>query len=88
VHPRIQKQVNFHRVNLFAPQYPWNEKFQVIFCRNVMIYFDRKTQEELVARLSQFLEPGGYLLIGHAESLAGIKHPYTTVKPAIYQLPK
>ena len=88
VHPRIQKQVNFQRINLFAPQYPWKEKFQVIFCRNVMIYFDRKTQEELVTRLAQHLEPGGYLLIGHAESLAGVNHPYDTVKPAIYQLPK
>ncbi len=52
-----------------------------------MIYFDRETQETLVGRLSQFLEPGGYLLIGHAESLAGVKHPYNSIKPAIYQLP-
>lgn len=87
VRPEIAKKIKFQRINLFAPSYPWNEKFHVIFCRNVMIYFDRETQQELVRRLSQHLVPGGYLLIGHAESLAGIKHPYQSIKPAIYQLP-
>ncbi|MBC2606911.1 protein-glutamate O-methyltransferase CheR [Pelagicoccus albus] len=87
VRPEISKKLGFQRLNLFAPQYPWNEKFQVIFCRNVMIYFDRETQQELVGRLARHLVPGGYLLIGHAESLAGIKHPYESIKPAIYQLP-
>ena len=51
-----------------------------------MIYFDRPTQEDLVGRLAKHLVPGGYLMIGHAESLAGVRHPYRTVKPAIYQL--
>ncbi len=86
VRPEIRRKLSFKRINLFGQSYPWGEKFQVIFCRNVMIYFDRKTQEELVRRLSQYLVPGGYLLIGHAESLTGIDHPYSTVKPAIYQL--
>jgi len=86
IQPSIKNHIKFQRVNLFAPTYPWTEKFQVIFCRNVMIYFDRKTQEELVSRLARHLVPGGYLLIGHAESLAGVNHPYRTVKPAIYQL--
>ncbi len=87
VRPELSSKIKFHRINLFAPSYPWTEKFHVIFCRNVMIYFDRQTQEELVGRLSQFLAPGGYLLIGHAESLAGVKHPYQSVKPAIYRMP-
>ncbi|MDQ8186453.1 protein-glutamate O-methyltransferase CheR [Pelagicoccus sp. SDUM812002] len=87
VRPEISRKLNFQRLNLFAPQFPWNQKFQVIFCRNVMIYFDRETQQELVGRLARHLVPGGYLLIGHAESLAGIRHPYTSIKPAIYQLP-
>lgn len=87
VQPTLAKKISFQRVNLFEPSFPWKNKFQIIFCRNVMIYFDRKTQEELVARLSQYLVPGGYLLIGHAESLAGINHPYNTVKPAVYKLP-
>lgn len=84
----ISKRVSFQRLNLFEPSYPWKEKFHLIFCRNVMIYFDRQTQQELVARLSQHLHPGGYLFIGHAESLAGINHPYESIKPAIYRLPK
>jgi chemotaxis protein methyltransferase CheR len=52
-----------------------------------MIYFDRPTQEELVARLSARLVPGGYLFVGHAESLTNLRHPLKMVKPAIYQRP-
>lgn len=87
VRPELSKKLSFERINLFEPSYPWKNKFQLIFCRNVMIYFDRKTQEELVARLSKHLVPGGYLFIGHAESLAGINHPYNTIKPAVYRMP-
>ncbi len=87
VRPELAKKLKFQRLNLFAPNFPWQQKFHVIFCRNVMIYFDRETQQELVGRLAQHLVPGGYLLIGHAESLAGIRHPYNSIKPAIYQLP-
>ena len=87
VRNELKRNINFHRVNLFAQNYPWNEKFHIIFCRNVMIYFDRATQQDLVSRLARQLIPGGYLLIGHAESLAGIKHPYESIKPAIYRLP-
>ena len=87
VKPNVSQKIDFRRINLFE-SYPWTEKFQIIFCRNVMIYFDRKTQEDLVGRLAKHLVPGGYLLIGHAESLTGINHPYNTIKPAIYQLQK
>lgn len=87
VRPTLSRKMKFHRVNLFANQYPWTEKFHVIFCRNVMIYFDRPTQQELVGRLSRYLLPGGYLFIGHAESLAGVDHPYISIKPAIYRMP-
>lgn len=86
VNPKTSRNISFRRVNLFDGQYPWTNKFQLIFCRNVMIYFDRQTQEDLVCRLAQHLVPGGYLLIGHSESLTGINHPYKTIKPAIYQL--
>ena len=61
--------------------------FPVIFCRNVMIYFDRKTQESLVNRLVGRLEPGGYLFIGHAESLGGIDKPLVYVRPGVYRKP-
>jgi chemotaxis protein methyltransferase CheR len=57
----------------------------VIFCRNVMIYFDKPTQEDLVERLADCLEPGGYLLTGHAESLLGGRHSLEYVCPAVYR---
>jgi chemotaxis protein methyltransferase CheR len=86
VKPAIRSMIQFRRLNLmesFRPAQP----FQVIFCRNVMIYFDKKTQEQLANRFAACLEPGGYLLIGHSESLTGLKHPYDYVKPAVYRRP-
>jgi chemotaxis protein methyltransferase CheR len=59
--------------------------FPVIFCRNVMIYFDKRTQERLVQALADQLEPGGHLLIGHSEGLMGISHPLRYVAPATYR---
>ena len=76
--------IEFRRLNLMEPFDP-THPFQVIFCRNVMIYFDRETQERLVNRFASCLAPGGYLLIGHAESLTGLKHPYEYIKPAVYR---
>jgi len=86
VKPEIRRLIEFRRLNLmesFRPAQP----FQVIFCRNVMIYFDKETQGQLVNRFASCLEPGGYLLIGHSESLTGLKHPYDYVKPAVYRRP-
>jgi chemotaxis protein methyltransferase CheR len=83
VKPEVRRMVEFRRLNLmedFAHLGP----FPVIFCRNVMIYFDKPTQQELVRRLAARLEPGGYLLIGHAESLNAIEHPLRYLKPAVY----
>jgi chemotaxis protein methyltransferase CheR len=85
VRPEIRSQVNFHHINLFQTSYPFRERFDVIFCRNVMIYFDRGTQEQLVRRLHEHLEPGGLLFVGHSESLTGIMHAFSAVKPAIYR---
>ena len=59
----------------------------MIFCRNVMIYFDGQTQEKVVAGLTAHLEPGGYLFVGHAESLARVSHSLEYVKPAVYRKP-
>jgi chemotaxis protein methyltransferase CheR len=74
----------FRRLNLMEP-FRLESPFDCIFCRNVMIYFDRKTQTNLVARFYEALKPGGVLFIGHSESLTGIPHPFTYVKPAIYK---
>lgn len=86
VKPEVRRLVEFRRLNLmenFAHVGP----FPVIFCRNVMIYFDKPTQQELVARLAGRLEPGGYLLIGHAESLNALDHPLQYLRPAVYRKP-
>ena len=87
VRPALRSLVRFHRLNLLEGQPPFTEAFHVIFCRNVMIYFDRQTQEELVRRLKARLAPGGYLLVGHSESLTGIAHGLTMIRPATYQAP-
>jgi chemotaxis protein methyltransferase CheR len=83
----LRERVTFRQLNLLEGEPPFRDPFQVIFCRNVMIYFDRPTQEELVTRLVRRLVPGGYLFVGHSESLSNIRHGLRTVKPAIYQKP-
>jgi chemotaxis protein methyltransferase CheR len=82
--PEILRMVEFRRLNLIEP-FPHIGRFAVIFCRNVMIYFSRSTQEQLVNRLAACLEPGGYLFVGHSESLTGIQHGLQQVQPAIYR---
>jgi chemotaxis protein methyltransferase CheR len=59
--------------------------FDIIFCRNVLIYFDKPTQEEVINKLCQRLKPGGYLFLGHSESITGIRTPLKTIKPTIYR---
>jgi chemotaxis protein methyltransferase CheR len=73
-------------VNL-VETYTWGRQFPVIFCRNVMIYFDQPTQERVVQQLSACLEPGGYLFVGHAESLNRVSHHLEYVQPAVYHKP-
>jgi chemotaxis protein methyltransferase CheR len=74
-------------LNLVEP-YVWPRPFPAIFCRNVMIYFDTATQEKVVRRLAGWLEPGGYLFVGHAESLTRVSHPLEYVRPAVYRKPR
>jgi chemotaxis protein methyltransferase CheR len=86
VAPALRALASFRRVNL-VEAYSWPRQFPVIFCRNVMIYFDSPTQEKVVAGLTAQLEPGGYLFVGHAESLARLSHSLEYVKPAVYRKP-
>lgn len=83
VKPWVRELVTFRRVNLMEP-FPCDSSFDAIFCRNVMIYFDKPTQERLVSRFHQVLTKDGYFLIGLSESLTGIQHPFKYVQPSIY----
>ncbi len=80
----LKHYVTFRRLNLMEP-FSFPQSLDGIFCRNVMIYFDKRTQASLVRRFHECLAAGGVLLIGHSESLAGIQHPFRYVKPAVYQ---
>jgi chemotaxis protein methyltransferase CheR len=82
--PEVRERVRFARLNLMEAL-PAMGPFPLIFLRNVMIYFDRPTQERVVAAISQRLEPGGYLFVGHSESLNGIQHDLEHVQVAVYR---
>jgi chemotaxis protein methyltransferase CheR len=86
VAPEIRSRTSFRQVNL-NKTLPALGKFDVIFLRNVMIYFDADTKRQVVARLVEQLQPGGYLIVGHSESLNGLTNRLVTVKPTIYRLP-
>lgn len=81
--PEIKNRITFRRLNLMD-KWPMGGPFDVIFCRNVMIYFDKKTQSELVSRFQDILRPGGTFIVGHSESLTGIQHNFKFARPSIY----
>lgn len=80
----IKNMVLFKRLNLIA-NFPFKNKFDIIFCRNVMIYFDRQTQQKIVQKFYDCMNIGSYLFIGHSESLNSISHGFKYIKPAIYK---
>lgn len=84
VNDKLISNIKFSRLNLMH-DFPFKGSFDCIFCRNVMIYFDRPTQEQLVNKFSYFLNPGGYLMIGHSESLTNVKHDLEYVQPSLYR---
>ena len=75
----------FKRLNLMRESYPFKGKFHVIFCRNVMIYFDPPTRKALIARFHRYLYDDGYLFIGHSETLGRNHELYTYVRPTVYR---
>jgi chemotaxis protein methyltransferase CheR len=81
----LKKMILFRRLNLMRQTYPFKNKFHVIFCRNVMIYFDVPTRTALLERFCACLEPGGYLFLGHSESLGRSSELLKYIKPAVYQ---
>ncbi len=83
VNEDVKRMVRFAPLNLMG-DWPMRGSFNLIFCRNVMIYFERPTQQWLVQRFWHILEPGGYLLVGHSESLTASAYKFRYVQPATY----
>jgi chemotaxis protein methyltransferase CheR len=81
----IKNQVIYRRFNLLEPVFPFRKKFHVIFCRNVMIYFDQDTKATLVNKFYDHLEDGGYLFIGHSESIDRSRSRFKYIQPAVYR---
>jgi chemotaxis protein methyltransferase CheR len=83
--PELRKLIEFRRLNFKDPDYLLQERFDAIFCRNVLIYFDRPTQEAILRKLVHNLTPSGYLFVGHSESLHDMDLPVVPVAPALYR---
>ncbi len=81
---KVRDMVSFKRLNFMEPSYDIDTNFDIIFCRNVMIYFDRPTQEEVINRLCRHIRPEGYLFMGHSETLMGIRAPLKQVVSTVY----
>ncbi len=83
--PELRKHVKVQRMNFMDESYPINEVFDVIFCRNVLIYFDRQTQEKVIGKLCTKLKPGGYFFLGHSESIMNMDLPLQSIRPTIFR---
>jgi chemotaxis protein methyltransferase CheR len=84
VKPQIKNLISFRYLNLLE-HYPFNKKFDVVFLRNVLIYFDNKEKEYVINKIHEHLKPGGILILGLSESLVGIRHKLNSIKNSIYQ---
>lgn len=83
--PALRARLAFARINLIDPTYPVERDLDLLFCRNVLIYFDKATQAAVLERLCDHLRPGGYLFLGHSESIAGVALPVTQVGNTVFR---
>ena len=83
--PEIRSKTSFQRLNLMDNNYDVPGEFDIIFCRNVLIYFDRETQEKVISKLCRHLREGGYFFLGHSESITGYDVPLKQLKPTMFQ---
>jgi chemotaxis protein methyltransferase CheR len=83
--PELRAMVRYGRLNLMDHAYPLDQDMDIIFCRNILIYFDKETQEAVLDRLCAHLRPGGYLFLGHSESAAGLQLPLTSLGNTIFR---
>jgi chemotaxis protein methyltransferase CheR len=87
VDERLVELTVFRRLNLARPPYALAGPIDIVMCRNVMIYFDKPVRLALLAEIRRLLRPGGYLLVGHAESLSGIRSDFVPIRPSVYMRP-
>jgi chemotaxis protein methyltransferase CheR len=87
VRPELKSWIVYRRLNLSLPPWPMRGPLDVVFCRNVMIYFDNRVRSQLVAGIQRLLKPGGYLFTGQSESLASLKTGLKMIRPSVYQKP-
>ena len=83
--PELRQMVEFRRLNFMDADFGMTEKVHILFCRNVIIYFDRQTQEAILRKLAGNIVPGGYAFLGHSETLHGMDLPLSPVAPALYR---
>lgn len=84
INQNLRRKAKYQRLNFMDDNYAVNEHFDIIFCRNVLIYFDRETQEKVINKLCRHLRTGGYFFLGHSESITNIKVPLKQLKPTVY----
>ncbi len=87
VSDKIKRVITFARLNLIETPYPMQGPFDIIFCRNVMIYFDERVRNKLVNEMYRLLKPKGYLIVGHSESITSAQTGFRILKPSIYYKP-
>ena len=83
--PELRAAVQFKRLNLMEESFSFSGPLDIIFCRNVIIYFDRSTQEQLISRFCRVLKPDGYLFLGHSESVHGFDLPLRRITSTVYR---
>ncbi len=88
VKPELRSMMMFKRLNLTVQPYPMKGPLDIIFCRNVMIYFNGETRQKIISEMYRLLKPGGFLMVGHSESLTGLDTRFKIVKPSIYVKPE
>jgi chemotaxis protein methyltransferase CheR len=87
INPALRAKATFHQLNFMDEHYGIHDMFDIAFCRNVLIYFDHQTQESVICKICRNIKPGGYLFVGHSESLAGMDIPARQVTTAVFRMP-
>jgi chemotaxis protein methyltransferase CheR len=87
IKPALRARTSFHQLNFMKETYGIRDMFDVVFCRNVLIYFNRATQESVIQKICRNIKPGGYLFVGHSESLSGMDIPVFQVTNAVFRMP-